>query len=270
MAEQDSTITPHSNGDYHVDLPHFQGPLDLLLGLIQDKSLDITTISLAHVTHQYLAYLEIIKEFNPTELTDFLVIAARLILIKSQVLLPKPPPMLVKEDEEDVGEALTRQLLVYKQFKEMAGRLRKIEQQECRNFIRTAPPPKIKPQVTALQVSINDLLEAARQAFAIKPSEPNVDEVVSRQIVTIGQQMTEIRYRLGEEHALKFEALLQEQFSRVEVIVTLLATLELIKRQLIEVKQTALFGEIMIYLSPNPPRLTEADWAELAGQIDLS
>jgi segregation and condensation protein A len=259
-----------TNHSYQVDLPDFQGPLDLLLNLIQDAELDITKISLAKVTKQYLAYLEIIERFNPTELTDFLVIAARLILIKSEALLPQSPATQNSDHEEDVGEELARQLLAYKQFKEIALRLREIEEQGLQNFVRTAPPPKVETQITALQISLNDLLQAARLALVIRPPDQNVDEVVSREIVTIGQQMTLIRERLVTDENIMFRELLHQHYNRVEIIVTLLAVLELVKRHVIQVEQERLFGEIAIYRSVNTPRLTEADWNELAGQVELT
>jgi segregation and condensation protein A len=100
------------------------------LSLIEQEELDITKISLARVTDQYLARLEILKETDPDDLTDFLVIAAKLILIKSEVLLPRPPPILIEEDQEDVGDELARQLMLYKKFKEIATHLQDIESEK--------------------------------------------------------------------------------------------------------------------------------------------
>src|SRR3990170_2755668 len=102
---------------YEVRLPVFEGPLDLLLHLIEREELDITKVALAQVTDQYLAYLAMLKEVEVQVLTDFLVVAAKLLLIKSQALLPKPPPSVLDEEEEDIGDELARQLRVYKQFK---------------------------------------------------------------------------------------------------------------------------------------------------------
>jgi segregation and condensation protein A len=101
---------------YQVTLPVFEGPLDLLLHLIERQELDITAISLAQVTNQYLEYLGRVSERNPGNLADFLVVAAKLLLIKSRVLLPQPPVPLAPE-EEDVGDDLVRQLMEYKRFK---------------------------------------------------------------------------------------------------------------------------------------------------------
>ena len=104
---------------YQVALPVFEGPLDLLLHLIERQELDITAISLAQVTNQYLEYLAGASERDPDNLADFLVVAAKLLLIKSRVLLPQPPAPPAAE-EEDLGDDLVRQLVEYKRFKEAA------------------------------------------------------------------------------------------------------------------------------------------------------
>src|SRR5512136_1680131 len=108
---------PTPANTYHVNLPIVEGPLDLLLYLIEREELDITAVSLAAVTEQYLAYMKLLESLIVDQLADFLVIAAKLILIKSQALLPRPPAI---EQEEDVGDDLVQQLIAYKQFKEVA------------------------------------------------------------------------------------------------------------------------------------------------------
>ena len=255
---------------YKVELPLFQGPLDLLLSLIEQEELDITKIALAQVTDQYLAYLDVIRETDPDELTDFLVIAAKLILIKSQTLLPRPPPSIVEDEEEDLGAELARQLRLYKRFKEIALHLRKLESKGQRNFVRIAPLPKIEPKLVPGEVSLDELLLAARNALAVKPEEPGVDEVVSPVMVTIGQQMARIWQEAGAQAGASFQKLLSHNRSRIEVIVTLLAVLELIKRRLIRVKQPVTFGDILIHKNENAPVLSETDWEELTGLTEVS
>ncbi|HXV98130.1 MAG TPA: segregation/condensation protein A [Anaerolineae bacterium] len=263
-------IQPENLTTYSVDLPDFQGPLDLLLNLIEQEELDITKISLAYVTDQYLAYLDILREIDPDELTDFLVVAAKLILIKSEALLPRPPASMLEEEEEDVGDELARQLLAYKQFKQIAAQLQQVEAEGQRNFVRLAPPIKIEPKLIPGEVSLADLLQAARNALAIRPPDPAVDEVISPQFVTIGQQMAHIRQELSANRSLSFQRLLAGNRNRIEVIVTLLAVLELIKRQVIQVEQPHLFGDIIIRQTQRISELSEAEWAELAGLTDIS
>jgi segregation and condensation protein A len=114
------------------------------------------------------------------------------------------------------------------------------------------------------------LLQAARNALAIKPPDPAVDEVISPQFVTIGQQMAHIRQELSANRSLSFQRLLAGNRNRIEVIVTLLAVLELIKRQVIQVEQPHLFGDIIIRQNQRLSELSEAEWAELTGLTDVS
>jgi segregation and condensation protein A len=231
---------------YQVQLPVFEGPLDLLLHLIEREELDITKVALAQVTDQYLAYLGILKEIEAEVLTDFLVVAAKLLLIKSQALLPKTPPGIQEEEEEDIGAELARQLRVYKQFKMVAKLLSQREADGLRNFVRVALPPKLEPRLSLDDVTLDDLVLAVRQALEVRPPDPDVSEVVPPMAVTIGQQMTLIQSELSRHKQVNFLHLLSRAASRVEIIVTFLAVLELIKRYAIEVRQEASFGDIVI------------------------
>lgn len=263
-------IIADDNGSYHVDLPAFQGPLDLLLGLIEQEELDITKISLARVTDQYLSHLELLKQTDPDDLTDFLVIAAKLIFIKSEVLLPRPPAILIEDDEEDLGDELARQLILYKHFKDIAAQLREIEGQNRRSFVRVVPKFKVEPKLIPGDGNLLALLEAAREALAIKPEDPDVDEVVSPEVVTIGQQMGHIWREVTSRRQVSFSGLLYHSRSRIEVIVTLLAVLELIKRRIVVVDQSAHFQDIVISKKENAAPLNDADWQEILGMTGLS
>jgi segregation and condensation protein A len=267
----DEPVIEDTSTAYRVELPDFEGPMDLLLALIEREELDITKISLARVTDQYLAYLEVLREVNPDELTDFLIVAAKLILIKSEMLLPRPPPSIIEDEEEDVGDELARQLLLYKKFKEIAGQLKETEDRGQRNFVRViTSAPKIKPKLIPGTINLEEFLQAALDALAIKPPEPDVDEVVSPEVVTIGQQMAHIRQKITTRGSVNFQTLLGQSHNRLEVIVTLLAVLELIKRRLVKVEQADLFGDIVISQSEISPELTEVEWEELTGLTEVS
>ncbi|MFQ5611631.1 MAG: segregation and condensation protein A [Anaerolineae bacterium] len=256
---------------YEVELPDFRGPLDLLLTLIEGEELDITKVALAKVTDQYLAYIALVKALEPDMLVGFLVIAAKLILIKSKALLPKPPTIIAaEEEEEDVGDELARQLRAYKRFKEVGAELKSIEETGRRSFVRVAPPPKLETRLEAGSGSLEELLEAAYRALAIKPQEPDVDEVVTPVRVTIGEQMDLIRRRLADQPAISFNQLVDKPGNRTVVIVTLLAVLELIKRRVVDVAQAQPFGDITIRKRGDIPELTEADWSELASLTEIS
>lgn len=253
---------------YQVELPLFEGPLDLLLKLIEREQMDITKISLAQVTDQYLAHLEELKDADPDELTDFLVIAAKLILIKSQALLPQPP--IIEEEEEDVGDELIRQLIAYRQFKQIADYLGRLAEKGERNFIRLTPPIKIEPRLEPGGGDLNKLLLAAQAVFSLKPPEPEVSQVVSAVRVTVGQQMARIRQALSRRESVSFYQLLSQDFYWMEVVVTFLAVLELIKRRVIAVDQPDRFGEIYLHQNTDAPELSDAEWEELAQLTEVS
>ena len=243
---------------YEVKLPIFQGPLDLLLHLIQREELDITKVSLAQVTDQYLEYISLLEELTAEMLADFLVVAAKLLLIKSEVLLPRPPGVPGEQEEEDVGDELARQLIEYKRFKEAAMGLKEREDTGLRAYVRVAPPPKLdwslgrnrgdaqdRP-LDLEDVSLADLVEAVQRALDVRPALPTVSEVVTPYTVTVAEKMALIRETLSTVKQVSFSHLLDQATSRVETIVTLMAVLELIKLRGIEVRQERLFGEIVI------------------------
>ncbi len=231
--------------DYRVQLPVFEGPLDLLLYLIERQELDITQVSLARVTDQYLEYLQRMEERRAGELAEFLVIAAKLLLIKSRALLPQPPPP-PEPGEEDVGEELVQQLAVYKRFKEVAATLRQREEEGWRSFVRLAPPPKIEPPLE-LNLTLDELVALVRQALSLAPEAPPVGQVgPPPQRISLEERIAAVETAVGQAGRVTFRALLSQAASRPEIIATLLAVLELLKRQRIRVEQEGLFGEIWI------------------------
>lgn len=230
---------------YQVALPVFEGPLDLLLHLIERQELDITAISLAQVTNQYLEYLAGASERNPDNLADFLVVAAKLLLIKSRVLLPQPPAPPAAE-EEDLGDDLVRQLVEYKRFKEAARWLQQQDEQGLRSYVRLADMPDLERNADLGEVSLDDLLAAVREVLAVKPAMPPVDQAVAPMSITIGEQMAHIERRLAAGRALRFQDLFEGAAHRLEVIVTLLALLEMIKQLRVRVRQERMFGEILV------------------------
>ena len=233
---------------YEVKLAVFEGPLDLLLHLIEREELDITKVSLAQVTDQYLEYISLLEELNAEALADFLVIAARLLLIKSQMLLPRPPT--APEEEEDVGDELARQLIEYKKFKEAALELRQREEMGLRAYVRVAPPPKLERPLDLEDVSLADLVEAVRRALDVRPPLPSVSEVVAPFTITVAEKMALIEETLSRQRRVSFNHLLDQVASRLEIIITFLAVLELIKLNGVVVQQEQLFGEIFIFGKP--------------------
>lgn len=236
-----------ANGQaYHVDLPLFQGPLDLLLHLIEREQLDITRVALAQVTDQYLAYLASMPQVDADVLTDFLVVAAKLLFIKSSALLPKPPPGPLEQEEEDAGDQLARQLLLYRQFKAAAQVLAQRQEQNLTMFVRVAAPPSLEVRLAPGQATPIELLHALQRVLARQTPATPVDSVVSPVVVTIAQQIAYIREQLSRSSRLSFRQLLPAGASRLEIIVTFMALLELIKQHAIDVCQDNLFDDILV------------------------
>jgi segregation and condensation protein A len=230
---------------YRVQLAVFEGPLDLLLHLIESERLDISSISVAQIADQFLDYLKKAQSIGASDLADFLVMAARLVWIKSRVLLPSSAPN--PGEEEDPGEALANQLREYKRYREVARKLRAAEELGQHSFVRAPAMPEIERHLAESSITLMDLYMAAQAAFAPEADAvPAPVGIVIPHLVTVRQQMHAIRKALDDGWPVAFKAFIGRAPSRLEVIVTLLAVLELLKRRLVAVEQNALFGEIMI------------------------
>jgi len=229
--------------DYQIRLPVFEGPLDLLLHLIEQDELDITKVALAQMTDQYMAYLVDLEQREAKELTSFIVVATKLLLIKSLALLPRPPAL--PTEAEDVGDELVRQLQAYKRYKEIASLLQEREKEGLHAYVRIAPVPRPEPQLDLGGVTLNDLLTTVQEALNAIPAPP-AGEVVAPVTVTVAQQIAQIEGHLARQRQLRFHDVLSRTTTRIEVIVTLLALLELIKQSRVLVRQEEMFGEIII------------------------
>lgn len=242
--------SPRDEG-YLVQLPAFEGPLDLLLHLIEREKLDISAISLAQVTDQFLAHVRALEDVRADTLADFLEVAARLVWIKSRLLLPQPRRQ-EEEEEEDPAEALARQLREYKRFKEAAAALRAIEETGLHTYARIAEPPELERRLEAGGGALDELLAAARAALAEIEAQPAQvpDGMVVPFTLTIQDQIEHIRAAMRQRQRITFRGLLSRARHRMEIVVTLLAVLELIKRGVALATQEHAFGEI--YIEPAP------------------
>lgn len=255
-----------SRRPYTVTLPHFEfeGPLELLLQLIEKKELDITLISLASVTDEFLATLRAHEPRDPDQLADFLVVAARLLLIKSTLLLPGTPQ---EGPEEEQGENLAQTLELYRHFKEVATHLAEREAQGLRSFVRQAPIPGLEPRLDPQGLTLNDLFGALRKILQERPPEPeSVDEVVRPLRITVRQRINELTARLREGQPLAFGTLLSAEPTRQEVIATFLALLELLKLGWARVRQEGLWGQIE--LVPILEELPHSEGEEGPAEVD--
>lgn len=240
----DTLTTSGENKGYTVETQVFEGPLDLLLHLIEREELDITKLALVQVTKPFLEYIHSLQDKQAEEVSSFLVIAARLMQIKSEALLPRPPER--EPGEEDPGEELIQQLIIYKRYKEIASFLKDREGQGLRTYLRLAPPPKVESKLDMEGISIGDLIQAANQAFAIAEEVESVETVVKTPRITIKEKILFIKQEIKIKGKTSFLNLLGTEFTKVDVVVTFLALLELIKQFQIQVVQEDLFSDISI------------------------
>ncbi len=232
---------------YLVRLPLFEGPLDLLLHLIQKNELDITAISLALVADQFIEHLQTIGQVQADVIADFLVVAAKLLLIKSRLLLPKPP-VADEEEEEDPAELLARRLREYKKFKQAAGFLKHLEDQGRPCYVRVAPPPPMETRIDWEVISLDDLLAALQRLLEREEEMQPVAALVAARKVTVREKIEWIEQLIREGRQVSFQRVVGRNGSRIDIVVSLWAVLEMIKRGRLHAHQSELFGEI--YLEP--------------------
>src|SRR5215208_841983 len=228
--------------NYTVHTSGYEGPLDLLLDLIEHAELDITSVSLANVTDQYLAYIRGLEQQNPDEISAFLVIASKLLQIKSEALLPRPRARA--SGEEDIARSLVDQLKLYKRFKEIGTWLNDRQQSNLRTYLRVAPPPKVEPKLDLSNLTLEKLVAAAAEAFAKERNKQPLGVIIAPPRVTIREKIDLIAKMMKEVEHSTFRALLDPGASRLEIVVTFLAMLELVKRYHLHAHQEGLFSDI--------------------------
>ncbi|MBU0625793.1 segregation/condensation protein A [Patescibacteria group bacterium] len=231
---------------YTVKLEQFEGPLNLLLQLIEAEKLDISEVSLSQVTDDYLTLLEANPDIPPEELADFLVIASRLLLIKSKLLLP----YLQLNTEEDDGLDLESQLRIYKSYLEASKILEKMVGRRRFLYVHDKLP---KTEI-GFSPPHNLTLDQMRELFLgiIKRLEPLVQpkrEALER-TVSIHDKITQIRDLISRTKQIKFSALMNSATTRMEIIISFLALLELVKQRNVYVTQSGRFSDITIVKSP--------------------
>jgi len=231
---------------YKLKLDVFEGPLDLLLYLIKKDEINIYDIPIAKVTEQYLQYMELMKLLNLDVVGDFLVMAATLIQIKSRMLLPQEN-VPVEEEEIDPRDELVRRLLEYKKFKEIAEELRQKEVARRDFFTRQvtiASPEQGGKEEVYFEASLFDLISAFNQALKEVPKELFYE--VIKDEFTVDSKIHDILHLLLNSTRIQLNQLFLSAKSKLEIIATFLAILELIRLKEIIVAQKHLFGEIEI------------------------
>jgi segregation and condensation protein A len=246
--DNDGTIEPR----YHVRLPVFDGPMDLLLHLIRKNEVDIYDIPIAEITRQYLETLELMEELNIDLASEFLVMAATLIHIKSKMLLPPPhEDGTTDEAGEDPRKELVARLLEYQRYKEAAQQLH--QQEELRAAIWIRPEEALHPKTNGhsgtpedglIEVDLFELISAFREV--LERVRHRVNLVYEREVISIEQMIDRLKRRLAPGSQSVFVDLFEDAPDRATVIVTFLAILELTRLREIRIFQQGLFGPIHV------------------------
>lgn len=244
MDQTDITIASDS---YSIKIPAFEGPLDLLLHLIKENKVDIYDIPIAVITGQYLQYLEMMEELNLDVAGDFLVMAATLIHIKSRMLLPVDEE--APGEEEDPRLELIQRLLEYQTFKDASLGLREKEEEWMNIFHREpvkdeeAEAESAEPELYLFDVNLFDLLGAFKKILDTAPPEA---VRITREALTVKDKISHIMEMLEHNDTVRFEDLFKEDGSRIQIVVTFVALLELMRLGLIRAYQENDFGNIWV------------------------
>jgi segregation and condensation protein A len=229
----------------HFKLPVFEGPLDILLHLIKEHKIDIYDIPIVEITGQYLVYIELLKDLDLEVAGEFLVMAATLIHIKSRMLLP-PDEEETEESAEDPRAELVKRLLEYQAYKDSSAHLRKREE-IWKHVFRRALPNKnefeLEPEPMLMEANVFDLLTAFQKLLAKAP-EQAIE--ITRETLTVSDKINYIVECLENEDGIRFEDLFKEGFTKITLVVTFLALLEIVRLGLAKIYQEKSFGIIWV------------------------
>ena len=246
FCENRAVTAQYQTEGIQLTLPFFEGPLDLLLHLIEREELDITTVTLVAVADQYMQILHQNEQINLDQLADFIWIGARLLLLKSRALLPRPESDAPIDDDEDLGDDLARQLMEYKLFKEAAGQLRGIESSGVHSYPRIAPPPELPAPHGLDGVTLDLLRQMVEMALNRVPEETEPVQIIQPHKFTVSEKIEMLRGRLIADGRISFRGVVEACRTRMEIIVSFLAVLELIKSRVLDAEQDAAFADIIL------------------------
>jgi segregation and condensation protein A len=236
-----------------ISTPVFEGPLDLLLHLIERDDLDITAVSLVQVTDQYIAALRAGDEIDLRALAEFVAVAAKLIFLKSRALLPRSPDQMSEDalEAEAIAFDLTAQLEEYRSFKNAAAYLRDLDDSVHRSFVRVAPPPADWLPTGLENVTLQKLLGALARAINRLPPAPE-PERLQRALLNIAELRVSVLASVRRRGRLSFAGLIAGCRNRLEAIITFLAVLDLLKTEDLRAEQSTAFGDIVLQPASQP------------------
>lgn len=238
-----SLLDRPSLNDYQLRLPSFEGPLDVLLRLIERSQLAITDVSLVAVTEQFVAYVAQLDSAPVETIADFTAVAARLTVLKSRSLLPRPPATA----DEPATDDLARELIAYRQFKEAAQTLADWDASGRGAFSRSAapvaaPPPAVPARLAPL--APRALVHALKRRLTTVPRAAEVR--VLAPVISLREMIERVIGAVRDKHEIPFDVATGNCRQRTEVMTAFIAVLILIRRRLLEAEQTELFGDIVL------------------------
>jgi segregation and condensation protein A len=229
-----------------IRLPVFQGPLDLLLHLIERDDLDITAVSLVSVTDQYLKAVHRGGELDAQALAEFVALGAKLIYLKSRALLPPDPTVEnATLEDDDVGRELVELLREYKRFGEITDMLSQRQDDGVRYFPRTAPSPVVPPGLGLNNVTVDLLNTIMREVLSRTPEEVPA-QVIPRQTISLAQQIENFRHSLRTAGSFSFREAISAYRVRIEIVIAFMAILELLKAGECDARQAEGWGDIQV------------------------
>lgn len=241
-----------NNNEYEVKLDLFEGPLDLLLYLVQKSEVEIIDISVSEISKQYLEYLDIMRDLNINIASEYLSMAATLVRLKSRELLPDSD---TEESEEEEGiinrEQLIEKLLEYKKFKEAAGSLRTYESEHIGSFSRGKSEDietTASPQDTGLEsITMFDLIAAFKNVLErIEKEGPDKGQTITVENIRLDDRIDHILGKIEESPEILFDDLFLDDTRKIVLVVTFMAILELVKMERISFRQEEQFGSLFI------------------------
>lgn len=234
--------------ELQLKLNQFEGPLDLLLHLLDKDKIDIKDIFVSDITDQYLKYMENIDEFDMENASEFLTVAAHLLEIKSRSLLPKPP--VVEEGEEDPEQALIRRLTEYKMYKEAGEKLHSMEEENLKVYYKLPEEIHMEERIELNEMHLDSLMAAFEEVLRrLDDKSVKKQREIKRDTYTIKGKMSYIRRRLAAKKQMSFFEMFEEDGNKSEVVTTFAAMLELWRSSFLKLEQKETFGDITVLLN---------------------
>lgn len=228
--------------EFEIKNRHFEGPLHLLMELIEKQKMDVTKLSLVEVADEYLEYVESKEHVDLANLSEFLLIASQMILLKSKALLPLFE--FTKEEEEEI-ENLEERLREYQHFKKTAISIGSMLNSEKVSFSKDEEKAQ-RMSFVCEKVAPRDIHKIFVSTLQNIPTNEELKKQIIEEVVSIEEKILQLKDSLEARMEVAFHEMIEESSNKIDVIVTFLAMLEMVKQKLVMVKQGEVFGEIMI------------------------